>query len=508
MAEYGNASDAWWPLTYTDAAGTKKGQKSSGRFYTTTTTKTDDAGNKYQITSVYEDQWGIGVANHRFIGTLDSRKPNTFVSQGDGAENARSSGIYSSGTVSQIAYFSSKEGIATIKNKGKMATIDAISKEKRDKGMNALQAEREALNEWRIMNGQEPYALPDLMEDPGVQGAVDDPPKPATYKVKGVSQPNQGTLWSERAFSSKSRTLVYPEDHAPQEYDFIKITPIEYVPALEDETLQRTRGTSVSTAGENYSIDVNDEDWFGFKSIRKRYLRVKQVGSTMFLPMTPDIQENNGVDWGGDRLNPIQAAAGRIAFDAIGNIADAPLRGTGQLMSDLGTAGNAFARNEQIGSFIKAYFAGKAVNANILGRAGIVINPNLEVLFNGPQLRTFQYNFRFTPRTDSEAKTVRTIIKVLKKTMAPKRRDKVFLSVPAVYLIKYVYNSERKNHPFLNKIKPCALSGLNVQYAPDGNYMTYDDGSMTSYTVTMQFNELEPIFNDDIRDVDDPTTGF
>ena len=120
----------------------------------------------------------------------------------------------------------------------------------------------------------------------------------------------------------------------------------------------------------------------------------------------------------------------------------------------------------------------------------------------------FNYNFRFTPRTDSEAETVRTIIKVFKKTMAPKRRGKVFLSVPAVYKIKYVYNSERKDHPFLNKIKPCALSGFNVQYAPDGSYMTYEDGSMTSYNVSMTFKELEPIYNDDIRDVDRSTTGF
>jgi hypothetical protein len=46
------------------------------------------------------------------------------------------------------------------------------------------------------------------------------------------------------------------------------------------------------------------------------------------------------------------------------------------------------------------------------------------------------------------------------------------------------------------------------QYAPDGSYMTYDDGSMTSYNVSMKFNELEPIYNDDIADVDDATTGF
>ena len=33
---------------------------------------------------------------------------------------------------------------------------------------------------------------------------------------------------------------------------------------------------------------------------------------------------------------------------------------------------------------------------------------------------------------------------------------------------------------------------------PGGNYMTYSDGSMTSYQVTMSFGELEPIYNNDI----------
>ena len=326
-----------------------------------------------------------------------------------------------------------------------------------------------------------------------------------TYTVSGVSKPKPGTLWKEKAFSQRSKTLIYPEDHAAEEFDFIKIVPIEYVPALDFD--RRYQNRSASTG--EYDININDADWFGFKSIKNRYLRVKQVGSTMFLPMTPDISENNAVDWGGDRLNPIQAVAGRIAFDAIQNIADNVGEGTGQLGADLVGAGNAFVRNPEISNFIKAYFAGQAVNANLLGRAGIVVNPNLEVLFNGPALRTFNYNFRFTPRTESEATTIRTIIKVLKKTMAPKRRDKVFLNVPAVYKIKYIFNGDTdNNHPFLNKIKPCALSGLNVSYAPDGSYMTYDDGSMTSYSLQMKFDELEPIYNDDINNVDDATTGF
>ena len=328
-----------------------------------------------------------------------------------------------------------------------------------------------------------------------------NPPPTTTFSVQGVSKPKPGTLWGEKAFSQRSKTLIYPEDHSSENFDFIKITPIEYVPALKTD--------NVKGRGNSSAINPGSEEWFGFRNIESRYLRVKQVGSTMFLPMTPDISENNAVDWGGDRMNAIQAAAGKIAFDTIGQAGSGDVRGAvSNFLSDTGDAAQAFIKNPQIGNFIKAYFAGQAVNTNLLGRAGIVINPNLEVLFNGPALRTFAYNFRFTPRTESEATTVRTIIKVLKKTMAPKRRGKVFLTPPAVYRLKYIFNSEDDDHPFLNKIKPCALTGFNVQYAPDGNYMTYDDGSMTSYNVQMNFSELEPIYNDDIDDVDDRTTGF
>ena len=83
----------------------------------------------------------------------------------------------------------------------------------------------------------------------------------------------------------------------------------------------------------------------------------------------------------------------------------------------------------------------------------------------------------------------------------------LFLGVPSVYDIKYIYKSG-DDHPFLNKIKPCALTGFNVNYTPDGSYMTYQDGSMTSYAVDMQFDELEPIYNEDIDDVDSATMGY
>ena len=155
---------------------------------------------------------------------------------------------------------------------------------------------------------------------------------------------------------------------------------------------------------------------------------------------------------------------------------------------------------------IAGYFAGQAVSSNVLGRAtGAVINNNLELLFDGPKLRTFRYNFRFTPRDAAEAQTVKDIIKLFKTEMAPDQTPGyLFLTTPNVFKLEYIYGREPSNpHPYLNLIKTCALTDFSVNYTPDGSYMTYEgEPSMTSYTVDMQFSELEPIYKAD-QETDD-----
>ena len=45
-------------------------------------------------------------------------------------------------------------------------------------------------------------------------------------------------------------------------------------------------------------------------------------------------------------------------------------------------------------SFISRIFAGQAVGTNLVGRqSGMVVNPNLTVLFSGPTLRSFNFAF-------------------------------------------------------------------------------------------------------------------
>ena len=68
----------------------------------------------------------------------------------------------------------------------------------------------------------------------------------------------------------------------------------------------------------------------------------------------------------------------------------------------------------------------------------------------------------------------------------------LFLKTPNIFIIDYKFQGGE--HPFLNKIKPCALVDFQVQYTPNGSYSTYGDGSMTSYKMTLSFGEIAPIY--------------
>jgi len=271
-------------------------------------------------------------------------------------------------------------------------------------------------------------------------------------------------------------TLRYPLNEDKKDYDYLKVCAYEYKP----------RGFT-SAGGNDLTGDYETKG-----------LQRKSGNHTVFLPMEASgLQESNSVSWGGDTLNALEAAAANIAGKTVAGAGE----GMGEAFKGLMSGSKeAFDTIGGVNSGdVAAYFAGQAVGKNVFTRAtGKVMNPNLELLFTGPNLRSFAYSFRFTPREDAEARMVRSIIKMFKKAMAPRRKGgKLFLESPHVFKLKYYFKGGQE-HPFLNKIKTCALQNFTVQYAPDGSYMTYDDGSMTSYTINMTFGELNPIYESDI----------
>lgn len=295
---------------------------------------------------------------------------------------------------------------------------------------------------------------------------------PNTSLSSSFNPPNESANGSSTV--SGPTFLRYPIRNEGN-FDYMKITCLEYVS----------------------NQFVNDNPNASLQEANKRI--TKSLG-TVALPMQPGISESNSVGWGEDRLNAIQIVGAKLAGNAIENLSNLdPRKAAEDFISGLGAAGDQLLRDSGVTkAAIISYFAGQAVGANIFTRGtGQVINPNLELLFTGPNLRTFNYSYRLTPRDAAEASAIKSIIKFFKKNMAPQKTTTgLFLQTPNVFKLKYIF-ANGDQHPFLNNIKTCALTSFTVDYTPDGSYMTYDDGSMTSYQIGMQFNELDPIYSND-----------
>ena len=288
----------------------------------------------------------------------------------------------------------------------------------------------------------------------------------------------------------RNSTMRYPlnESHRVK-YDYLQVTAYKH----EANTFASIGNRGFTDADERIGVSVGK----------------------VFLPMQPEgLAEGNGVDWQDGTAGALEGAAFRTAQSGISAVDDKEKNKFKNIATALMTQGseeaqNLFQNSGISNNDIAAFFAARAVgNNSLFTRAtGKVLNPNLELLFNGPKLRNFSYNFRFTPREEREAREIKRIIKFFKKNMAPQRvPSKLFLKTPNVFKLKYIFKGGRQ-HPFLNKIKMCALQSFNVTYAPDGSYMTYDDGSMTAYNVSMSFGELNPIYENDYDD-DSNDMGF
>ena len=225
----------------------------------------------------------------------------------------------------------------------------------------------------------------------------------------------------------------------------------------------------------------------------------RQSIGTVILPIPGGIQDSQQVSWNEDTINPFQLALANIALSSISE-------GLKEGATNAAEIVKSALKSEDTKTALGTYIAGQASGAqNLMTRTtGAVMNPNMELLFNSPQIRNFSFAFTLAPRSKEEAKTVIRIIRFIKQGMAPIRsKSRLFLKSPHTFRIAYKQNAGENaafgtnDHPYLNKFKECALRSFGVNYTPNGNYSTYEDGVMTAYNITMNFQELNPIYNDD-----------
>jgi hypothetical protein len=274
--------------------------------------------------------------------------------------------------------------------------------------------------------------------------------------------------------------FVYPEGIRSSKQDVIKFTMLEYKPSGTGATQSAGKSDRGSTVGGNF--------------------KERTILGSVVLPIPNNISDTNSMDWGSNSMNALEAGLAAAAFTGITD-------GIGKGVETLGSGFQAGADDPATKRAIGAAFAGAAVGGNsaaILSRAdGAVINPNLELLFNGPQLRPFNFTFKLAAREKKESEQIIKILNFFKRgSSAIRTESNLFLKAPHTFGIQYLHLGQGGNdHPFIGRIKECALQSITTNYTPEGQYATFNDGVMVSYQITMQFSELEPIFNDDYNEL-------
>ena len=255
-------------------------------------------------------------------------------------------------------------------------------------------------------------------------------------------------------------------------------------------------------SGRTVDFNLNDPNGniFSFGSRNK-----KTIEGIVTLPIQGNIQDRNEVSYQGSKLNPVMGSLAAVSMDPMGalrQVGNVLNMSADQIRSELNTTATTNVINA-----LRVYLAQTATGTQglIPRTTGAILNPNLELLLSAPNLRSFQFSFKMSARSRTEAMQIKKIIRFFKQGMSVKRSPtSLFIVSPNMFKIKYLTDAGME-HPSIGRIKDCALTSLNTQYTPDGTYMTFDDEArtMTSYQIDMTFTELEPITEDDYGNSED-----
>ena len=126
---------------------------------------------------------------------------------------------------------------------------------------------------------------------------------------------------------------------------------------------------------------------------------------------------------------------------------------------------------------------------------GQASNPYMEVLFEGVEMRTFTYNFTFSPRNADETEDVKKIIEMFRFHMMPELNggSSAFMTLPSTFDIHYMYQvtpDVSMENNYYTKIATCVLKGCDVDYTPNG-VKSFASGAPTQITMSLSFQETE-----------------
>jgi len=343
----------------------------------------------------------------------------------------------------------------------------------------------------------------------------------AAKSKKNVNNEDLGKEKISYSFSGSRNTkppkerLTYPKDKVYDEFtDYVNFQFVKYSPPFaavgKDNKNITKEGKQQKNAGavNVYNNNINEFVTAGLPNI------------AMYMP--EDIGAEYGSQWGGKGFTNTGADIMRVA-GAVTNSNDlgTSARKVGDGLKSFMQRGPAIvAEAIATGTNSLPGKIGGSIDANdVLGSiGGVILNPNVELLFTGFEMRTFGLDFLMSPKTKEEAEMIRDIVTTFKRASLPRlgaspgntinnvfgdakgeaeeNSNSNFIGVPNLCIVKFMKG--KAEHPYLVQYKPCAITNVKIVYTPDGAYATYRDGSPVATKLTVTFAETKLVYSNEI----------
>jgi hypothetical protein len=276
--------------------------------------------------------------------------------------------------------------------------------------------------------------------------------------------------------------LQYPQELQPGQTDYILFTNHEY------KTNKKVAGQqSAGGSGPSQGASI-----------------------ILYMPTTtPAVTQNN--DWGAKTFDgPLGEVVRDLASSAASGLNKADFSSFEAGMASGKAAAKTFVDDfkakfkdgtyagaaKQFGTNLVAGAAGMTPNQLTALQRGEIYNPNVELLYTGPKLRGFNFNFTFVPKSAAEAQQINQIIMEFKKWSAPLNLQNGMFKVPNVWQVQYMSNGKPNKN--MNQFKRAACMSVAVQNNQGMNmHMSFNDGMPIVTTMALSFMEVDVITRND-----------
>ena len=262
----------------------------------------------------------------------------------------------------------------------------------------------------------------------------------------------------------------------------------------------------------------------------------RKLDDDILMYMPQDVSTSMSTSWGGKEITNTAAIALRAYANLTGGDYDAAIQAVGSGVPGFakGLPSSVAAGLVNMGLNATGAQTNLGMNDILGGTAGVITNPNTEMLFGGPSIRNIGFKFKMAARSEREARNMLTICRrfqyhasarfggkspiiagVVKglsnfgnKTQDKKSKiskDEIksfadsnnFISVPDLCLFKYMTGNNVNT--YLNQYKACAITNVDVNFTPDGSYSTLVGGYPSAVELTLGLVETKVIYKGEIE---------